>query len=84
MATWKREFKLPWCKAGLLILMIKWTRTSRLSTKISLSTGDSARGRGAPVDHRGHWDRQSPPPYEPTVVLRLGPYGGPRGGGGFL
>ena len=36
-ATWKREFKIPWCKAGLLISMIKWTRTSRLSIKISLS-----------------------------------------------
>ena len=37
MATWKREFKLPWRKAGLLTSMIKWTRTSRLSIKISLS-----------------------------------------------
>ena len=36
-ATWKREFKLPWRKAGRLISMIKWTRTSRLSIKISLS-----------------------------------------------
>ena len=36
-ATWKRELKLPWRKAGLLISMIKWTRTSRLSIKISLS-----------------------------------------------
>ena len=36
-ATWKREFKLPWRKAGLLLSMIKWTRTSRLSIKISLS-----------------------------------------------
>ena len=36
-ATWKREFKLPWRKAGLLISMIKWTGTSRLSIKISLS-----------------------------------------------
>ena len=36
-ATWKREFKLPWRKAGLLISMIKWIRTSRLSMKISLS-----------------------------------------------
>jgi hypothetical protein len=36
-ATWKREFKLPWRKAGLLISMIKWTWTSRLSIKISLS-----------------------------------------------
>ena len=36
-ATWKREFKLPWRKAGLLISMIKWTRTSRLSIKISRS-----------------------------------------------
>ena len=26
--TWKSEFKLPWRKAGLLISMIKWTRTS--------------------------------------------------------
>ena len=34
-ATWIREFKLPWRKAGLLISMIKWTRTSRLSIKIS-------------------------------------------------
>jgi len=34
--TWKREFKLLWRKAGVLIL-IKWTRTSRLSIKISLS-----------------------------------------------
>ena len=33
----KRTFKLPWRKAGLLISMIKWTRTSRLSIKISLS-----------------------------------------------
>ena len=38
-ATWKREFKLPWCKAGLLISMIKWIRTSRLSMKISLWVG---------------------------------------------
>ena len=37
--TSKREFKLPWRKAGLLISMIKWTRTSRLSIKISLSRG---------------------------------------------
>ena len=37
-ATWKREFKLPWRKAGLLISMIKWW-TSRLSIKISLSEG---------------------------------------------
>ena len=36
-ATWKREFKLLWRRAGLLISMIKWTRTSRLSIKISLS-----------------------------------------------
>ena len=36
-ATWKREFKLPWRKTGPLISMIKWTRTSRLSIKISLS-----------------------------------------------
>ena len=36
-ATWKREFKLPWRKAGQFILMIKWTLTSRLSIKISLS-----------------------------------------------
>ena len=36
-ATVKREFKLPWRKADLLISMIKWTRTSRLSMKISLS-----------------------------------------------
>ena len=36
-ATWKREFELPWRKAGLLIAMIKWTRTSRLAIKISLS-----------------------------------------------
>ena len=36
-ATWKREFELPWRKAGLPISMIKWTRTSRLSIKISLS-----------------------------------------------
>ena len=36
-ATWKREFKLPWRKAGLLISIIQWTRTSRLSIKISLS-----------------------------------------------
>ena len=36
-ATWKREFKLSWRKAGLLISMIQWTRTSRLSIKISLS-----------------------------------------------
>jgi hypothetical protein len=36
-ATWKREFKLPWRKAGLLISMIEWTRTSRLSIKISFS-----------------------------------------------
>ena len=35
-ATRKREFKLPWRKAVLLI-SIKWTRTSRLSIKISLS-----------------------------------------------
>jgi len=34
------EFKLPWRKAGLLISMIKWTRTSRLSIKISLSLFD--------------------------------------------
>ena len=27
-ATWKSEFKLPWRKAGLLISMFKWTRTS--------------------------------------------------------
>ena len=32
------EFKLPWRKAGLLISMIKWTRISRLSIKISLSS----------------------------------------------
>ena len=37
-ATWKREFKIPWRKAGLLISMINWTRNSRLSIKISLST----------------------------------------------
>ena len=36
-ATWKREFNLPWRKAGLLISMIKWTRTSRLSIKKPLS-----------------------------------------------
>ena len=36
-ATWKREFKLQWRKAGLLISMIKWTRTSRLSMEISFS-----------------------------------------------
>jgi len=38
-ATWKREFKLPWRKAGLLkiISMIKWIRTSRLSIENSLS-----------------------------------------------
>ena len=36
-ATLKREFKLPWRKASLLISMMKWTRTSRLSIKISLS-----------------------------------------------
>ena len=40
-ATWKREFKLPWRKAGLLISMIKWTRTSRLSIQISLSASVS-------------------------------------------
>ena len=38
MATWRGEFKLPWRKAGLLVSMIKWTRTSGLSIKISLST----------------------------------------------
>ena len=38
-ATWKREFKLPWRKAGLLISMMKWTRTSKLSIKISLLDG---------------------------------------------
>ena len=36
-ATWKRKFKLPWRKAGLLILMIQWTRTRRLSIKIYFS-----------------------------------------------
>ena len=36
-ATLEREFKLPWHKAGLIISMIKWTRTRRLSIKISLS-----------------------------------------------
>ena len=43
-ATLKRKFKLPWRKAGLLISMIQWTRTSRLSIKISLSlsTGSNA------------------------------------------
>jgi hypothetical protein len=41
-ATWKREFKLLWRKAGLLISMIKWTRTSKLSIKISLSLQDAA------------------------------------------
>ena len=35
--TWKREFKLQWRKAGLLISIIKWSQTSRLSIKISLS-----------------------------------------------
>ena len=34
-ATWKREFKLPWRKASLLISMIEWNRASRLSIKIS-------------------------------------------------
>jgi len=44
-ATWKREFTLPWRKAGLLISMIKWTRTSRLSIKISLSLWIPARAQ---------------------------------------
>ena len=39
-ATWKREFKLPWRKAGLIVSMIKWTRTSRLSIQISLTLRD--------------------------------------------
>ena len=45
-STWKREFKLPWRKAGLLKIMslIKWIRTSGLlSMKNSLSVG----GEGA-------------------------------------
>ena len=33
------EFKLPWRKAGLLISMIQWIRTSRLSIKNSLAKG---------------------------------------------
>ena len=36
-AIWNREFKLPWRKAGVLISMIKWIRTSRLSIDLSLS-----------------------------------------------
>ena len=47
-ATWKREFKLPWRKAGLLISKIKWTRTSRMSTKISLSTQTKRQCKAAP------------------------------------
>ena len=43
MPTWKRGFKLPWRKIGLLkiITMIKWIRTGRLSIKNSLSTSFS-------------------------------------------
>ena len=46
-ATCQREFKLPWRKAGLLISMIKWILTRRLSTKMSLST-DMAGQRAPP------------------------------------
>ena len=57
-ATWKREFKLPWRKAGLLISMIKWTRTSRLTIKNSLS-GLFGRASSEPfqvVLHGQEWD----------------------------
>ena len=39
-ATWQREFKLPWRKAGLLesSQMIKWIQTIKLSVNNCLST----------------------------------------------
>ena len=77
MATWKRKFKLPWRKAGLLIPMIKWTRTSTLSMKISFSL----------FRQGGHHTREAPTTqgrdtrvalYRGTSLIRkrtpLGPY----------
>ena len=50
-ATCKKEFKLPWRKAGqLLIPMIYWIRTSRVSMKNSLSgAASAAQARAAPA-----------------------------------
>ena len=47
---------------------------------------DSERGAGAKLCGVTGVLRsyETAPPYHPTAGLCLGPYGGPRGGGGFL
>ena len=60
-------------KAGLLISMIKWTRTSRLSIKISLSL-DAGIGRFltkiVPSSYTFCFTKpQSPPPYRKTFLI---------------
>ena len=43
-ATWKREFKLPWCgQPTKIISMMKWIRSRRLSIKSALSGGSGSR-----------------------------------------
>ena len=56
-----------------IITMIKWIRTRRLSIKNSLS-----------LPYRGVSLIRNRPPLGPYSSIRLGPCGGPRGGGLFL